>query len=279
MFPAHTPEKALRDLARSWQRERRRVLRDPEPEAVHRLRTVTRRLETGASIATALLGLAGTVPWSDWDGLKLKLSRLRDLDVTSQLLRETQSHLGTEVEALRRRIKRLNHERARARRRAVAMLRRRRTRRIARALKHPATPTSVPDLMLAAQAWWRTAAGQLAGEPAWLYSLAEALRLKAGRKEVHDVRIQVRELRYGLEWWNRLGLAAASPVVAFLQDAQDALGQIRDYQRAGEQLVGPEFRRARAVVAAMRAKQLARWPLVAEGCKLLGSSPFGAPRG
>lgn len=273
--PGRVPEKALKDQARSWQRERRRVLSDPAPEAVHRLRTATRRLETGATITADRLGLASPVPWSDWDALRVKLSRLRNLDVTCELLQETQAGAGPEQKALGRRIQDLSHDRRRVRRWAVAALRRRRARRIPRALEHPATRPAAPtDLLATARAWWAVVAGRLAAEPTWRSPLAEALRLTSGRKEVHEIRIRVRELRYGLEWWNRLGLVAAAPVVAFLRDTQDTLGRIRDYHRAVEALSGPELRRSRASVAALRAAEIARWPSVAAQSDLLGSSPL-----
>jgi CHAD domain-containing protein len=275
MPSGQAPEEALKDLARSWQRERRRVLRDPAPEAVHRLRTATRRLEAGATIAAEWLGLTSPVPWSDWDGLRIKLSRLRDLDVTCGLLREAHTRGGSEHQALGRRIRALDHDRRRTRRRALAALHRRRSRRVPRVLKHPATgPAEPADLPAAARAWWAAVAGRLADEPAWGHPLAEALRLKAGRQEVHQVRIRVRELRYGLEWWHQLGLVAHPPVIAFLRDIQDTLGQIRDYHRAIEALAGPALRASRAAVTALRATELARWPSVAARRDLLGSSPF-----
>ena len=182
MPPARLPEQALDDLARAWQRERRRVLRDPGPEAVHRLRTATRRLETAAAIAS--------------------------------------------------------------------------------------------ERLTAARAWWAEVAGPLAREPAWGLSLVEALRGKAGREAVHAIRIRVRELRYGLEWWDRLGQVASAPVVAWLRDAQDTLGRIRDYDRASKALSGPELRRSRTVVGIRGAAEIAHWPSVASQGDLLGSSPF-----
>ena len=279
MPPARLPEQALDDLARAWQRERRRVLRDPGPEAVHRLRTATRRLETAAAIATDRLGVTAAVPWSDWHGLRAKLSRLRDLDVTMTTLRETEPRTATEAEALRRCLRDLGQERRRARRRAVAALDRHRVGRVPRALKGSAAPPApASERLTAARAWWAEVAGPLAREPAWGLSLVEALRGKAGREAVHAIRIRVRELRYGLEWWDRLGQVASAPVVAWLRDAQDTLGRLRDYDRASKALSGPELRRSRTVVGIRGAAEIAHWPSVASQGDLLGSSPFeGSP--
>ncbi len=277
MPPTPTPADALKDLARSWQRDRRRVLRDPAPEAVHRLRTATRRLEVGGTIAMDRLGAVAPVPGSEWDRLKRRLSRLRDLDATCEVLQEARSHLGARPEAFHRLLKDLNHQRGRLCRRTVAALRRHRAGRVPRALKHvgPRLPQR-PNIPVAAQAWWTAMASPLGDEPAWSLPLAEALRRQSGQKAIHAIRIRVRELRYGLEWWGQIGLAVSPTMVAFLQTTQDILGGIRDDDRAIKLLSGPKLRRPRAVVAATRATQLAHWHSAAEGRTLLGSSPFGA---
>jgi len=276
MPSAQTPPEALEFLARAWRRERRRVLADPAPEAIHRLRTAARRIEIAAVIASSRLGLIGPVPWSDWSQLQTRLSRLRDLDVTLDLLRDTRARLEPDADDLRRKIRDLAPRRRRLRRRVIAALRRRRVGRVAAAVKDSSgfPPLRASGLRPAARAWWAETAGRSAREAAWEYSLPAALRLKSGRKSIHAVRVAIRELRYGLEWWDRLGIPASPPTVTFLRNVQEALGRIRDLQRATKALDGREFGPARALLlGALRAESV-RWRSLAAERGLLGSSPF-----
>ncbi len=269
------PGKVLKALARTWQRQRRRVLRDPTPETVHRLRTAARRLEAAGRIAGEQFGLVETVPWTDWGSLNSKLSRLRNLDVTRQILAEIQPEGPTMPEALRQRLAELAQERKRVRRKATKKLERRGSGHIARLAARLASRLSPPvDLTRAARRWWARAGETFTIDPDLGQSLGQALRRHSGRAAVHQVRIQLRNLRYGLEWWTALGLVVSPKVIAFLQDTQDTLGRIRDTQRAATALVGPKHRRARSAVMAARRTELARWPSVVKRSDLLRASPF-----
>lgn len=270
-----TADEALKARARSWQLERRRVLRDPAPEAIHRLRTAARRLEAAGRIATDQFGLTASLPWPDGDSLNSKLSRLRDLDVTRQLLQEPRLEGQPNNEVLRQRLEELARERKRARRRAVTELERHRSGRIARRVARLASRLSPPaDLAMAAQSWWALEGETFTIDPVLRQSLGPALRRRSGQAAVHQIRIRLRNLRYGLEWWSDLGLVVSPPVVAFLRDAQETLGRIRDYQRTATALAGPGLRRFRSAVVAARRIEIAHWPSVAERGDLLGVSPF-----
>ncbi len=273
--PAFSPDEVLEALARSWQRERRRALRDPTPEAVHRLRTAARRLEAAGRIAGAQFGFAPSVPWADWESVNAKLSRLRDLDVTRVILQEAASQGLATDGALRQRLDELAWERKRALRRALKALEHHRSgriaRRVARLASGLAPPASVAE---AAGNWWSAFGATVTIDPGLRQALAPALRRQAGRAAAHQLRIRLRALRYGLEWWSALGLTVSPAVVAFLRDAQDTLGRIRDYRRAAAALAGPELRRSRSVLVAARRSEVAHWPEVAERVDLLGVSPF-----
>lgn len=275
MPPTRPPGEVLKALARTWQRQRRRVLRDPTPEAVHRLRTAARRLEAAGRIAGEQFGLVETVPWADWDSLNSKLSRLRNLDVTRQILAEVQPEGPTKPEALGRRLDELAQERKRARRKATRKLERRGSGHIARRATRLASRLSPPvNLAWAARRWWARVGETFTIGLDLRQTLGQTLRRRSGRAAVHQVRIQLRNLRYGLEWWTALGLVVSPKVIAFLQDAQDTLGRIRDTQRAATALVGPKHRRVRSAVMAARRTDLARWPSVVTQGDLLRVSPF-----
>ncbi len=275
MPPPQTPEDALKALARTWRRERRRVLRDPAPEAVHRLRTAGRRLEAAGRIAVDQFGFDEPVAWADWDALNSKLSRLRDLDVTRQILREPRPAGSTVQNGLRVPLDEIARKQRRARRRAIRELERHRSTRIARRVARGAARLTPPaNLVRAARRWWALGAGTLTIDPELRQALGPALRRQSGRAAVHQLRIRLRNLRYGLEWWSDLGLAVSPAVMEFLKEAQDTLGRIRDYQRAAKALAGPELRRLRSLVMAARRTELAGWPSVADRGDLLGASPF-----
>ena len=280
---------ALAELAAEWRRERRRVLRDPDPEPVHRLRTATRRLRVGVTIATEDLGVGAAPSWAGWKQLRRRLGRLRDLDVLREALKALRARPGGESdEALADLLACLRRRRRRLRDRALPAVRAASLRRILAAVEPPTAPgrragagqpLDRAAVERIAARWWTRSAEALAAEPAWQLSPAVNSEDPAHRAAFHAARVRARGLRYGLEWWARLGLRPRAETVEFLGAVQDALGAIRDGWRARRALAGPRFQRARSILVASLGVVLAGWPGLAARRDLLGQPGFdgGSP--
>jgi CHAD domain-containing protein len=226
------PAEALQKLARAWSKERRRVLRDPlDPEATHRLRTATRRLVGAVEIAQSHLGLSDEISFATWDKLRRRLGRLRNWDVVIGELESARTRpagKGRFPTALRGPLER---KRDRARVRAIESVELHRVREVPAAVARVARrwlPPTKAERQVAASRWLEVMNSRLAEDPAWNIKAANAASPKRDRQAIHQLRRVARDARYGLEWWEKIGVPAPTGAIAFTQEIQGVLGRIRD---------------------------------------------------
>lgn len=272
-----TPRRVLAALARDWNRERRRVARRPDPEGVHRIRTATRRLRVAEALAADFLGIEGSAPWEEWRRVGRRLGRLRDLDVSIEELQAVATDLPAAARrALADLLEELGHRRRRAAHRAQASLTNRHARTLARAEKRVRgrARREEPTAPVVANRWWAQAADLLARDPGWGLDPAVAIGRAATRPVIHRLRVRTRDLRYGLEWWDRLGVPTAPGTLDFLREVQDVLGRLRDLRNATRLARGRTLAPVRARLRQAVATGLARWPALVLERPILAASPL-----
>jgi CHAD domain-containing protein len=261
-----SPGKSLEQLARAWRRDRRKVLDRPEPEAIHRLRTTTRRLTVAVTIARSDLRFPASIGFDRWKELDRGLSRLRDLDVLGETLAEARAAIPRPaVKILDSEIERIDRKRRRARRRVIAALDRRSVGRVIDALVHAAkrTPPRNPvgGATSGAARWWRREGSRLARARGWAITVE---RSKAAQTALHRLRTNARALRYGLEWWSGIGAAIVPGPIDLCRQLQVGLGRVRDLDRALDVVVTPSLAAAAAYLRAERRSAIEAWRLLRE---------------
>jgi len=220
---------------------RKRFLGEGDPEALHDLRVAIRRLRAGVELFDAAIVLPRRARDERLRRLGRRLARLRDADVLRGAFVSEEAAAAGVTETL---LERLESERRSAANRADRELRRRRTRRLLRALarwerepRFVVSPDEVVGQTLPPRL--RARAEALAAHPAWAFKIRrdadgglEDAERGVDREGLHDALHQLRRrakhARYELEIAGPLLGRDEAPAVEYLRDIQDALGELQD---------------------------------------------------
>jgi CHAD domain-containing protein len=204
-------------------------------EAVHRTRVASRRLRE----VLPVLGLESRATPELSRRLKKvtkRLGKVRELDILMEMIVEFGRDSRVSSSALTQMSIAVQHDRAAARDQLSEKLPAEKIRRLARRLRRAVEPRQTDDEQHAHRP------GQAGSRHAWLWAVDARLTRRAASvraaietagsmyapKRLHEVRIAVKKLRYGME----LGAAARrqrqARDIAVLRAAQDLLGRLHD---------------------------------------------------
>jgi CHAD domain-containing protein len=220
---------------------RKRFLGEGDPEALHDLRVAIRRLRAAVELFDTAVVLPRRARDDRLQRLGRRLAALRDMDILRGALTSHEAEAAGVASAL---LERLDGERLSALNRADRELRRRRTRRLLRALarweREPRFVVSPDELVgCALPPRLQTRAEAFAAHPAWAFKIRrdregrlEDAERGADREGLHDALHQLRRrakhVRYELEIAGPLLGRDEAPAVEYLRDVQDALGELQD---------------------------------------------------
>ncbi len=224
---------ARRVVRRHWNRY---VWNEPgsraglDPEALHDMRVAARRLRAAWLIFQPCLPRSAGRWFADLRWISGFMGRVRDLDVEIESLRASGRAIHPRhwpaVEAL---AARLEQDREGARRRLLRALETRRHRAMARGFGHLASPASEPaDGSLPLQPADRISADVIRGRARKVFRSLRRLRPDSPDEDLHALRIQIKKLRYAIEFFSPILGKQARKVAGRLASVQDLLGTHQD---------------------------------------------------
>jgi CHAD domain-containing protein len=212
-------------------------LNDGRVDAVHDARIVTRRIRELLALVPAIPGRDGEEDVaSGYKRLGRALGKVRDIDVTTELLRNLEAHSPQSAPSLV--VVRQDHERER-----LAKMRR---------LIKTLEQLDVNGLLDAvasrhprglrrrlASGGWQDQLRHLLGERACAATdrIAHATGVYFPNR-AHSTRIAIKKLRYAAEIAEALGHGEMKPLIKNLRKGQEILGDLHDRQSLGEALLG-----------------------------------------
>lgn len=209
----------LHDLEELWPQ-----VRDGDRDAVHEARVTTRRIRAGLPHMRGVT----TETSKTFRRIGQRLGRVRELDVTNDLLNKLRPELPQAATAIAELQQLVAQRLQRRRRRLIKALDDVSLRRLGRQLASaPAGVVMITSL------WhdWRPDVRRQLGKSA--VNVRAAIERASGvymPNRAHDVRIAIKKLRYTLELGMATGLSANPALLPELQGAQKVLGQLHDWQ-------------------------------------------------
>ncbi len=198
-----------------------------DDRGVHQARVATRRLREAVPVlTTGIKGSKGKKAAKKLRKLTRAMGSVRELDVTIRLIDELAAADDLSRAALQDVRLHVEAERKVRREAMVERLGEVNTDKLNRRLASVEAAVSASD----SQAWRQALAGRLLTRARRLSVRIAAAGQLYAPEQLHEVRIAVKQLRYGLELAADAAVAAASALVRQLKKVQEVLGRLHDLQ-------------------------------------------------